>query len=108
MVTATPPRLTIAAPAVASGQTVRLTGQVDAEPAARDVYIRVWNRNLKIPVRKVFYQNAPPNSARFPFEANVPIWPGSNLLQVFAHDARGTEAVRTVVVLKRADQAPAR
>jgi carboxyl-terminal processing protease len=106
-VAATPPRVTVDAPAVAPGPTVRIAGEVDAEANARDVYIRVWNRTLKIPVRKVFYQNAPANSPRLSFEANVPIWPGSNVIQVHARDARGTETTRSVVVLSRTEQ-PAR
>jgi carboxyl-terminal processing protease len=100
-VTAHPPLVTVAAPAVASGETVRVTGEVSADTAARDVFIRVWNRALKMPVRKVFYRNAPANTARLPFDASVPIWPGSNIITVHARDASGTDAVRTVVVLKK-------
>ena len=69
----------------------------------RDVYIRVWNPSLKMPVRKVFYRNAPANSPRLPFEADVPIWPGNNLVTVSARDVHGTEATRAVVVFRRGD-----
>ena len=107
-VSATPPRVSVTAPAVATGDTVHITGEVNAEGAARDVYIRVWNRTLKTPGRKAFYRNAPANSAHFPFEADVPIWPGSNVVTVHARDASGTMAIRSLVVLKRTDRAPAR
>ena len=100
-VSATPPLVKVTAPAVAAGNTVHLAGEVHADTAARDVYIRVWNRSLKIPVRKVFYQNAPASSAQLSFETDVPIWPGSNLVTVSARDAAGTEATRFLVVLRK-------
>jgi len=108
-VSATPPLLSVKAPAVASGETVHVTGEVSANTAARDVFIQVWNRSLKIPVRKVFYRNATIEAARLPFEADVPIWAGSNIIMVHARDNQGTEASRAVVVLRRTDgQAAAR
>jgi hypothetical protein len=98
---ATPPLVQVTAPAVAAGNTVHVAGEVRADKAARDVYIRVWNRSLKIPVRKVFYQNASANSAQLSFETDVPIWPGSNILTVSARDAAGIEATRALVVLRK-------
>jgi carboxyl-terminal processing protease len=100
-VSATPPLVKVTAPVVAAGNTVHVAGEVHADTAARDVYIRVWNRSLKIPVRKVFYQNAAANSAQLSFETDVPIWPGSNLVTVSARDAAGTEATRFLVVLRK-------
>jgi hypothetical protein len=100
-VSATPPLVAVTAPAVGAGNTVHIVGEVNADGTARDVYVRVWNRSLKTPVRKVFYRTAPANSARLPFEADVPIWPGNNLVTVSARDARGTEATRAVVVLRK-------
>jgi hypothetical protein len=100
-VNATPPLLKVTAPAVAAGNTVHLAGEVHAETAARDVYIRVWNRTLKIPVRKVFYKNAQANSTQLSFETDVPIWPGSNIVMVSARDAAGTQATRGVVVRRK-------
>jgi carboxyl-terminal processing protease len=100
-VSATPPLVTVRAPAVGAGNTVHVAGEVNADGAARDVYIRVWNRSVKIPVRKVFYRTAPANSAQLPFEADVPIWPGNNIVTVSARDARGTVATSGVVVLRK-------
>ncbi len=100
-VSATPPLVAVTAPAVGVGNSVHIVGEVNADGAARDVYVRVWNRSLKMPVRKVFCRNAPANSARLPFEADVPIWSGNNLVTVSARDARGTEATRAVVVLRK-------
>ena len=69
-----------------------------------DVYVRVWNRNAKIPVKKVFYQ---PNRlvgdrTKMDFEADIPLWAGSNLVQVFARESNEVQSLQTVVVLKRA------
>ena len=70
----------------------------------RDVYVRVWNRNAKIPVKKAFYQ---PNRlvgdrTKMDFEADIPLWAGSNLVQVFARESNEVQSLQTVVVLKRA------
>jgi hypothetical protein len=101
-VSATPPHLTVSAPTVASSETAHVTGEVTADTAVRDVFIRVWNRNLQVPVRKVFYRKAAANTARLPFEADIPLRAGSNIITVHARDANGTEASRTMAVLKRA------
>jgi hypothetical protein len=70
----------------------------------RDVYVRVWNRNAKIPVKKAFYQ---PNKmvgdrTKMDFEADIPLWAGSNLVQVFARESNEVQSLQTIVVLKRA------
>jgi carboxyl-terminal processing protease len=99
----TPPVLTVTAPTVATGETVRIKGKVTDDHLVRDVYVRVWNRNAKIPVKKVFYQ---PNRlvgdrSKMEFEADVPLWPGSNLVQVFARESNEVQSLQTVVILKR-------
>jgi carboxyl-terminal processing protease len=101
-VSATPPHLTVNAPTIASSGTARVTGDVTADTAVRDVFIRVWNRNLQVPVRKVFYRKAAADTVRLPFEADIPLWAGSNIITVHARDTNGTEASRTMAVLKRA------
>jgi carboxyl-terminal processing protease len=100
----TPPILTVNAPTVSNSDTVHLTGHVTDEHLVRDVYVRVWNRNAKIPVKKVFYQ---PNRltgdrTKMDFEADIPLWTGSNLVQVFARESNDVQSLQTVVVLKRA------
>jgi hypothetical protein len=92
------------APTVSNGDTVHLTGHVSDEHLVRDVYVRVWNRNAKIPVKKAFYQ---PNRltgdrTKMDFEADIPLWTGSNLVQVFARESNEVQSLQTVVVLKRA------
>ena len=100
----TPPILTVNAPTVSTSDTVHITGHVTDEHLVRDVYVRVWNRNAKIPVKKAFYQ---PNRltgdrTKMDFEADIPLWTGSNLVQVFARESNDVQSLQTVVVLKRA------
>jgi hypothetical protein len=99
----TPPVLTVTAPTVAPGDTVHLKGHATDDRLVRDVYVRVWNRNAKIPVKKVYYQ---PNRltgdrTKMDFEADIPLWAGSNLVQVFARESNDVQSLQTVVVLKR-------
>ena len=99
----TPPVLTVTAPMMATGDTAHLKGHVVDDHLVRDVFVRVYNRNAKIPVKKVFYQ---PNvltgdRTRMDFDADIPLWPGSNLVQVFARESNEVQSFQTVVVLKR-------
>jgi len=111
----TPPVLTVSAPTVAAGDTVHVKGRAVDAHLVRDVYIRVWNRNAKMPVRKVFYQSNVPErpgaSASMDFEADVPILAGNNLIQIFARQSDDVSTMHTLVVLKRppaAEPPPAR
>jgi carboxyl-terminal processing protease len=99
----TPPVLAVVAPTVAAGDTVHLKGHATDDRIVRDIYVRVWNRNAKIPVKKVFYQ---PNRltgdrTKMDFDTDIPLWPGSNLVQVFARESNDVQSLQTVVVLKR-------
>ena len=100
----TPPVLTVTAPTVAMGDTVHIKGNVSDDRLVRDVYVRVWNRNAKIPVKKVFYQpnRTSGDRTKMDFETDIPLWPGSNLVQVFARESNEVQSLQTVVVLKRA------
>ncbi|HEY2730676.1 MAG TPA: MXAN_5808 family serine peptidase [Polyangia bacterium] len=100
----TPPVLTVTAPTVAMGDTVHLKGNATDDRLVRDVYVRVWNRNAKIPVKKVFYQpnRTSGDRTKMDFETDIPLWPGSNLVQVFARESNEVQSLQTVVVLKRA------
>jgi carboxyl-terminal processing protease len=99
----TPPVLTVTAPTVTTGDTVHIKGHATDDRLVRDVYIRVWNRNAKIPVKKAFYQ---PNRlagdrTKMDFDADIPLGAGSNLVQVFARESNEVQSLQTVVVLKR-------
>jgi carboxyl-terminal processing protease len=99
----TPPLLAVIAPTVVMGDSVHIKGHASDDRLVRDVYVRVWNRNAKIPVKKAFYQ---PNRlagdrTKMDFEADIPLWAGSNLVQVFARESNEVQSLQTVVVLKR-------
>jgi carboxyl-terminal processing protease len=100
----TPPVLTVTAPTVSAGDTVHLKGHATDEHLVRDIFVRVWNRNAKIPVKKVFYQpnRVSGDRTRMDFDTDIPLWPGSNLVQVFARESNEVQSMQTVVVLKRA------
>jgi carboxyl-terminal processing protease len=109
LVKVNPPRLTVRGPAVATTDTVRIEGTASGEQGVHDLYIRVWNRNLKIPVRKVFYQlNSPADSPEMSFQADVPVTRGTNLIQVFARQSVEATSMRTVMVLRAPTATPGR
>jgi carboxyl-terminal processing protease len=97
----TPPVLTVNAPTVVTGNLVHITGQVTDDHEVKDVYMRVWNRDSKMPPKKVFYLPNRGDKNKLSFEADVPLWPGSNLVQVFARETNEIQSVQTVVVLEK-------
>jgi len=95
-----PPRLTINGPAVVTGGRVHLEGTASSERGIHDVYIRVWNRHLKVPVQKVFYQlNQPSDGPQMSLAADIQVTRGMNLVQVFARDSEDVQALQTLMVL---------
>jgi carboxyl-terminal processing protease len=99
----TPPVLTVSAPTVVSGDSVHIQGKAVDDRMVRDVYIRVWNRDAKVPMKKVFYLSNRPSGDRskLEFSADVPLWPGSNMVQVFARESNDVQTLDTVVVLRK-------
>ena len=61
----------------------------------------MWNRDSKLPPKKVFYLPNKGDKTHLAFETDVPLWPGSNLVQVFARETNEIQSVQTVVVLDR-------
>lgn len=100
----TPPVLTASAPTVVGGETVRVTGTAVDDKVVRDVFVRVWSRSSKMLPRKVFYQanRAQGDRRRIDFEADVPLWPGSNVIQVYARESNDIQSLQNIVVLRRA------
>ena len=100
----TPPVLAVIAPTVVVGDSVHIKGHATDDRLVRDVYVRVWNRNAKIPVKKAFYlpNRLAGDRTKMDFEADIPLWAGSNLVQVFARESNEVQSLQTVVVLKRA------
>ena len=54
-------------------------------------------------MKKVFYlsNRASGDRTKLDFEADVPLWQGSNMVQVFARESNEVQSLDTVVVLKR-------
>jgi carboxyl-terminal processing protease len=98
---ATPPILAVKAPTVVSGASVHITGVATDNTEVKDLYVRVWNRDSKLPPKKVFYLPNRGEKTRLSFETDVPLWPGSNLIQVFAREADEVQSVQTLMVLQR-------
>ena len=63
--------------------------------------MRVWNRESKLPPKKVFYLPNRGDKNRLSFETDVPLWPGNNLIQVFAREGNEVQSVQTLMVLQR-------
>jgi carboxyl-terminal processing protease len=98
---ATPPVLSVTAPTMVSGNTVHLKGVATDNTEVKDLYVRVWNRESKMPPKKVFYLPNKGEKTRLGFETDVPLWPGSNLIQVFAREGNEVQSVQTLMVLQR-------
>jgi hypothetical protein len=100
----TPPVLTVNAPTVVNGPAVPLKGLVTDDYMVKDLFVRVYNRDSKMPAKKVFYLPNRGDKTRLPFQTDVPLWPGSNIIQVFARETNEVQTVHTLIVLQR--QAP--
>lgn len=81
-----------------SAPTYSLKGTVFDDSKVEDVYIFVSNRESKIENRKVFYHSnrTGKKANELSFDAEIPLWPGSNAVTVVA---RENDGVRTVQVL---------
>jgi hypothetical protein len=98
----TPPVVTVSAPTVVNGETVRLRGQVTDDHLVRDLYVRVWNRKAQPPIKKVYYKpNKSGDRTRMDFEADVTLWPGSNTIEVYARESNEVQSRHRLVVLRR-------
>ena len=98
---ATPPLLAVTAPTVTHGTQLRIKGTATDNSEVKDLYVRVWNRESKLPPKKVFYLPNRGDKTRLDFETDVPLWPGSNLIQVFAREGNEVQSVETRMVLSR-------
>lgn len=95
----TPPLLSVTGPTMVPGHTAHIAGVATDNTQIKDVYVRVWNRDSKLPPKKVFYLPNKGDKTRLSFETDVPLWPGSNLVQVFARQTNDVQAVQTLIVL---------
>lgn len=93
-----PPLLAAAAPTWVTGESVQVKGNVSDDRQVRDVFIKVWNKDSKMPPKKVFYKRNTGDARQMSFQTDVPLWPGSNLIQVFARETNEVLSTQTLVV----------
>jgi carboxyl-terminal processing protease len=102
-----PPRLDLkpSAPLVEAGS-FRLSGTAQDEHKVSDVYVFVSNRLAKIDRRKVFYRSNRKGATpmQMSFDAEIPIWPGANIVTVVARESTQVQSQQTLVVERAGPQ----
>jgi carboxyl-terminal processing protease len=97
----TPPMLTVNAATVVNSPAVSVRGVVTDDMQVKDLFIRVFNRDSKMPAKKVYYLPNRGERTKLPFQTDVPLWPGSNIIQVFARETNEIQTVATLIVLQK-------
>jgi carboxyl-terminal processing protease len=97
----TPPTLTLNAPTIVNGPAVTVKGVVTDDVQVKDLFVRVYNPASKMPAKKVFYLPNRGEKTKLPFQTDVPLWPGSNFIQVFARETNEVQSMGTLIVLQR-------
>lgn len=99
----TPPALAVELPSFESATgTYRLRGTAIDDTHVEDVYVFVSNRDAKVENRKVFYQSnrGGSQSGRMAFNADIPLWPGSNAVTVVARENDAVRSAHTVFLYR--------
>jgi carboxyl-terminal processing protease len=99
----TPPMITLAMKSLATtAESYKLQGAVSDETHVEDVYVFVSNQSAKVESKKVFYQSnrGGKNGKQLDFAADVPLWPGSNMITVFARENSEVKSVKTMFVYR--------
>ena len=80
----------------------KLQGTVSDETHVEDVYIFVANQTAKIDNRKVFYRSnrGGKDPKTIDFAADLPLWPGSNMITVVARSSSEVKSVKTMFVYR--------
>jgi carboxyl-terminal processing protease len=83
-----------------SAATYSLKGTASDDSKVEDVYIFVSNREAKVESRKVFYRSnrAGPKAIELNFDAELPLWPGSNAVTVVARENDGVRTIKTLYI----------
>ena len=106
----TPPALTVQQRGLeTTAATYTVGGSVVDDTHVEDVYIYVSNSSAKIDGRKVFYRSnrGGKNDKQLDFQADVPLWPGSNQIMVVARENTDVRAVRMMYVYREATKTAA-
>jgi len=97
----TPPILEVTPPPLAVEQgTLRVSAQARDNERVIDAYVVVSNRVSKIEHRKVFYRSNRKASrqSEMKFDADVPLWPGVNVVTVVARQSGQVMSSQTLIV----------
>ncbi len=97
----TPPVLSLqVASYETSSATYSLKGKVVDDSKVEDVYVFVSNREAKVESRKVFYRSnrAGAKANELSFDAEIPLWPGSNSITVVARESDGVRSVQVLYI----------
>jgi carboxyl-terminal processing protease len=99
----TPPTITLNLKGLeTTASTYKLQGTVSAEQHVEDVYIFVSNQSAKIESRKVFYRSNRngKDGKQLEFAADLPLWPGSNMVTVVGRSSSEVRSVKTMFVYR--------
>jgi carboxyl-terminal processing protease len=99
----TPPTIAINAKSLeTNAASFRLQGSVNDETHVEDVYIFVANQRQKIDNRKVFYRSnrGGKDGKLLDFMADIPLWPGSNMVTVVARENSDVRSVKTLYLYR--------
>lgn len=104
---ATPPLLDVKAPLAVDQSSIRLSVVARDDEQVLDSYVVVSNRVAKIEHRKVFYRSNRngPMTKEMQFDANVPLWPGVNIVNVVARQSGQVQSLHTMVINRLTDEA---
>ncbi len=96
-----PPKLTLNAVAgLVTGDKLKISGVARDENKLSDVFIFVSNRRAKMDRRKVFYRSnrGGKNAKEMAFDAEIPLWPGANLVTVVARESTSVQSQDTLII----------
>jgi carboxyl-terminal processing protease len=99
----TPPMISLATKSLeTAGESYKLAGTAADETHVEDVYVYVSNQSAKIDSKKVFYQSnrGGKNGRQLDFAADVPLWPGSNMITVVARQNSEVRSLKTMFVYR--------
>lgn len=99
----TPPTIALSAKTLeTNGTSYRLQGTVSDETHVEDVYIFVANQGAKVENRKVFYRSnrGGKDPKAIQFTADLPLWPGSNMVTIVARESSEVRSVKTLYLFR--------
>ena len=99
----TPPAIALTPPPLETSiDKVTISGSASDDSHLEDVFVLVSNRDSKVEAKKVFYQSnrGRKSPTKMDFSAQVPVWPGSNMITVFARENNEVRTAQTIWVYK--------